>query len=268
MRKFFVVLIILFQAAAVQAADIQTVRLLIEEGDLGAAVDELKPLAQTGDAEAQFLLGTIIDDVIEGESGYQASVEMFHKAALQGHAEAAFHYAMSRGLTTDEETWYWIKVAADGGHPFSQQIYGAALMNGTITPRNQEQGFQYLLKAARNGDERAMNSVGHMYLMGRYVQKDMDKAILWFEKSANQNIRGEGAKYLVQVYTVRANNIEALKWSRIVWTVESNPLLLGEKVMSPTEISKGMRDEDIAKAEEMAQLLMKRYWAAWKKNKN
>jgi len=88
-----------------------------KQGDFATAVRELLPLAQHGDGEAQFYLGTM---ATKGWGVPQDDAEAAHwyrRAAMQGMAEAQYNlgamYARGAGVPQDlVQAYYWLQLAA------------------------------------------------------------------------------------------------------------------------------------------------------------
>ena len=91
-------------------------------GDYSAALTELQPLAEQGDATAQYNLG---DMHARGDGVPQNYVEArhwFYRAAMQHNVPAQFDLAMlydkGRGVAADlTQAFMWYQVAANNGHP-------------------------------------------------------------------------------------------------------------------------------------------------------
>src|SRR5215510_11489548 len=75
-----------------------------QSGDYPTAVSALLPLAQQGDARAQFLLGALYAQGHGVPQDYGAAAQWFRRAAEQGHAAAQFNlgvwYHEGRGCRT------------------------------------------------------------------------------------------------------------------------------------------------------------------------
>ena len=91
-------------------------------GDYATALREWRPLAEAGDADAQFTLGVVMYD--QGHGGpqdYAEAMKWFRLAAEQGHASAQFSlgvmYANGQGVPQDyAEAHMWFNLAAAKGH--------------------------------------------------------------------------------------------------------------------------------------------------------
>ena len=82
------VAILLALAVPATAQDIEAGTEAYQRGDYAAALRELRPLAEQGDAKAEFFLGSMI---LEGKGvrpDWIEAVRWCRKAAMQGHAES------------------------------------------------------------------------------------------------------------------------------------------------------------------------------------
>lgn len=86
-------------------------------GDYQTALAEWRPLAEQGQAEAQFNLGVLCDGGLGIEQSPALAAHWYRRAAEQGHAEAQFNlavlYANGLGVVRDmAEAARWYERAA------------------------------------------------------------------------------------------------------------------------------------------------------------
>ena len=76
--------------------------------------------------------------------------------------------------------------------PAYQFLYGDMLAYGVCVPRNVERGWDLMLQAAAQGLPEGLEQVGRYYHLGRFVQQDIDKAIIYLrEASALGNLKAQ-----------------------------------------------------------------------------
>lgn len=76
--------------------------------------------------------------------------------------------------------------------PAYQFLYGDMLAYGVCVPRNVERGWDLMLQAAAQGLPEGLEQVGRYYHIGRFVQQDFDKAIIYLrEASALGNLKAQ-----------------------------------------------------------------------------
>jgi len=90
------------------------------KGDYTAAYDEWLPLAELGDAEAQFNLGVLYDEGAGVEQNLTTAADWYRKAAEQGFIDAQTNlgimYYHGLGVAPDlKAAAHWFRLAADQG---------------------------------------------------------------------------------------------------------------------------------------------------------
>jgi hypothetical protein len=109
--------------------DVDAAAAAYQKGDYAVALRLLRPLADQGDAPAQFNLGIMY---YHGRGVRQSDLEAakwFHLAADQGDAPARFYlgimYSEGQGVPQDyAESAKWYRLAADQGHAQAQYNLG------------------------------------------------------------------------------------------------------------------------------------------------
>jgi len=152
-RKYLVASALLIWAAAPLSA--QSVKAGIDawqRADYPGAVTIWRPLAEKGDADAQFNLGQAYRLGRGVETNLAAAKTWFERAANQGHIDAETTLGLllfqngnqAEGLT-------WLKKAAVQGEPRAQLMYGTALVNGDGVTQDPILGYAYIHRAAAQG---------------------------------------------------------------------------------------------------------------------
>lgn len=90
------------------------------KGDYQAAFEEWQPLAELGDAEAQYNLGVMFDEGASVEQDLAQAARWYRKAAEQGFVDAQTNLGMmyyrGEGVPADlNEASRWLQRAADMG---------------------------------------------------------------------------------------------------------------------------------------------------------
>ena len=155
----------------------------LEERD--EAVEQLERLAESGDAHAQYIIGTayrdgglLIPDTVKAQ-------KLFERAAEQ-EIDAA-QYALGKLYLSDDadvhdsaKGVYWLKRSADNGNDYAAYRLGKEYLGGENVSKDASAAAEYLWQAANNGNAYAQYLLGKLYLMGEGVPKDTDAAYEWF----------------------------------------------------------------------------------------
>ena len=112
-------------------------------------------LADDGNSEAMFLLGSAYNEGI----------------AVRRDSKKAFE---------------WFKKSAEFGSPFGMTMAGYSYEKGKGIRKNYEEAFKWYAKAAEAGLPAAMTNFGYLYYAGKGVQKNKREAIKWFRRAAEK----------------------------------------------------------------------------------
>lgn len=75
------------------------------------------------------------------------------------------------------------ELAHEKGDWRAQVSMGILYEEGTFVGQDERKAMEYYLMAAGNGSTGAMNNIGNLYLHGKGVEKDYDKAFAWYQKA-------------------------------------------------------------------------------------
>jgi TPR repeat protein len=138
------------------ANDLELGMQALENGYVRRAIELWTPLAEQGDAEAQFGLGVIYNDAVGVPRDYTEANYWFLRAAEQGYAPAQFNlgnaYKNATGFSADAgmAVIWWRKAAQQDFAP-AQFNLGTALLEGAGAPRDAAAGLEWYRRAAANG---------------------------------------------------------------------------------------------------------------------
>jgi TPR repeat protein len=175
--------------------------------DVVAAVRELKPLAEQGDADAQFNLGSLYYQGWGVPQDYKEAVKWLRKAAEQNHIFAqtslgTVYYDGVQGVIEKDypqSLMWFIFAAAQGDREAMEfrdsmadrmtpsQIVEAQKLAREFKPQNvYTKTLQEFKALAEQGDVAAQFKVGLIYYLGQGVPRDYLEALNWFKKAALQ----------------------------------------------------------------------------------
>ena len=170
-------------------------------GDHATALKILKPLADAGNADAEYDVGTMYSDGHGVPRDPRQAEAWWKKAAEQGHADAQFSlgflllYGSGEGsdaVNADPAAGLpWLEKAAAQGHASADYFLGYLYWSGTIVPFDPQKALQYTIPAANQGRSDAQNQAG-MILARQPGAQNAIEAYKWFDLAARQNYPGAG----------------------------------------------------------------------------
>lgn len=143
----------LLLVALAYAADYRAGLDAYESGSYDAALAEWQPLAESGDARAQFGLGMLYANGFGVDMNDEKALEWFGKAAAQDYAEAQYRI-------------------------------GVMHQNGWGVPMDDEIAADWYMKAAKQGFTEAQIALGQVYAAEYCVRYDPIQAYKWFAIAA------------------------------------------------------------------------------------
>jgi len=162
--KYLVAAILAAALAAPVAA--QSVKAGIEawqRADYSSAVAIWRPLAEGGDADAQFNLGQAYRLGRGVQLDLAAAKIWFERAAWSGHLDAQTTLGLLTFQNGDRAAGLkWLKQAADQGEPRALLVYGTALYNGDGVPQARLLGYAYVSRSAALGLEPAKDTLAQL----------------------------------------------------------------------------------------------------------
>ncbi len=187
--------------------------------DYATALRLWRPLADQGNAEAQYALGFMYD-------GGQGVPKNYARAAK------------------------WWRLAADQGHTFAQYNLGTLYDNGNGVPQNKAEALKWYHLAAERGNDGAQFSVGVLYFAGVAVSENRTEAAKWFRRAADQGHLG-GQVYLALSYAtglgVPQDNVQAYMWLSVAAARGDQ-----DAVSNRNRVARQMTPEQIAEAQKLA----------------
>ena len=156
-------------------------------GDRDEAVAQLICKAESGDPDAQYLVGRLYrDGPVLIPDGVEARY-WFDQSARQGYTPA--QYALGKlYLSDDTEVCdpvlgvQWLEYAAHHGSDCAVYRLGKEYLKGEIVERDITKAVEYLTQSAETGNQYAQYALGKLYL----DSQDREQAHYWFTRSAAQ----------------------------------------------------------------------------------
>ncbi len=147
------------------------------------------------------------------------------KSAEQGYMLA--QYMLGKNLFfvsgSESDVVKWYQKAAEQGLAEAQYSLGISILAGGWVPfkkyQDKKKSHYWISKAAENGWLHAQEHMGDCYYEGRDVEKDYDKALLWYHRAVEQDYwteynRADIEYKLGKTYLMRKNREECFIWVR------------------------------------------------------
>jgi len=173
-------------------AQLDKARADIDAGNCGAAIPLLLPLAESGNMEAQFLLGYMRFTSCEYPFTDADLRDWLVRATEQGHAEACYYLAWfpnAQGISSIEnkEDMSLLMEAAKRGSVAAQRHLGACLATGDwIGEKDEAKAIEWYTAAAEQGHPESQYDLGFMLLLGEGTDKNTLKGMKWLTMAAEQ----------------------------------------------------------------------------------
>ena len=192
------------------------------------------------EASAQFALASLYM-AIKRETAAKKAFDWYKAAARQGYTDAVYMvgrcYETGTGIRKSYvQALQWYKVVdanicddllrypdpigeaakASVCRYFADEEWAECIdIDEIIEDENsrQEDSFAGDKEAAESGEAEAQNRLGHRYYYGRDTEQDMEKAVYWYRKSAEQGCEA-GMKHLADHYEREKRYKEAAVWYR------------------------------------------------------
>lgn len=161
--------LIAFSAPAV--ADVKAGVDAWDRGEYKKAVEEWRPLAIAGDADAQFDLGQAYKLGRGVPVDFGLAEEWYRKAALQGHVRAEDAYGLAlfqNGKRAEAVPWLERSVAR--GEPRAQLVLGTMLFNGDNVKRDYVRAYALLTRSSAAGLPQGSQTLAQM---DQYISADV-----------------------------------------------------------------------------------------------
>jgi uncharacterized protein len=191
-RSAFLALMLSFVAdTPLSAGTLEDAATARERGDYATALRLYRSLADKGDANAQFELGSMYA-YTKGVQNITEAKKWLRLAAEQGHPKAqtdlGFLYSLDAVFRTGDykEAVKWYRRAADQGDPQGQALIGTYYQTGQGVPQNYAEAARWYRLAAEQGHYPAQSALGNMYAKGEGVPRNYAEAARWYRLAAEQ----------------------------------------------------------------------------------
>lgn len=151
-RHLFLAAILAATAAPLAAQNVRAGIEAWQRADYAAAVAIWRPLAEAGDADAQFNLGQSYRLGRGLAINLAVAKTWFERAADKGHVDAQTTLGLLLFQNGEQaEGLKWLGKAAEQGEARAMLIYGTALVNGDTVTQDPVLGYAYVSRASAQG---------------------------------------------------------------------------------------------------------------------
>ena len=163
--------------------------------DYATAWRALKPLAEAGDPQAQYYLGTMYNHGHGAPRDLRLAATWYEKAARAGHPDAPFtlgfllYYGGEEFAPNPAAAVPWLDLAAQAGNGVAQSLLARLYLEGTGVPSDRERALTWALSAAEKGIVSAQYDAAAL-LAARPGAPNVLQACKWLELAARAGYPG------------------------------------------------------------------------------
>ncbi|MCI4588919.1 SPOR domain-containing protein [Sphingobium sp. BYY-5] len=162
-----------------------------QQGDYAKAIGEWRPLADSGDPDAQFNMGQAYKLGRGVQPDLSIAMDWYRKAAAQGHMRAEDNLGLLMFQQGDRAgAMPYLQHASMRGEPRAQYIVGTALFNGDLVGKDWVRAYALMSRAAAQGLSQASTSLTQM---DKYIPEDQRRQGLAL--AANMEQQGKNAGF-------------------------------------------------------------------------
>ena len=186
MRAKLAAALVLGVLATPALADVKAGVDAYNRGDYRKAVDEWRPLAIAGDADAQFNLGQAYKLGRGVPVDLAMAEEWYRKAAQQGHPQAADNYGLALFQNGKrDQALPWLEKSSTRGEPRAQYVLATMLFNGDAVKRDWVRAYALMTRSSAAGLDQASGKLAEMdrYISASDRQKGADLARRYEEEA-------------------------------------------------------------------------------------
>jgi len=217
---------LLYSSVAFSQSDFNKGYEAAQSGNYKRAISLWTPLAEDGDALAQYTLGWMFESGQGVKKSEQQALIWYTKAANQGHMAAqnvlATMYSKGTGVAQDnKKAVSWFIKAANQGDAIAQFQLGVHFQKGLGVEQDHKESLKWFKKSAAQGHITSQINLGKIYQFNKEATPDYKEAIKWYEKAASQG-NALGQYYLAHMYEYGRGVNQDFKKSKSLYLQSAN----------------------------------------------
>jgi TPR repeat protein len=189
------------------AGQLEDGKTAMDQKDYMKAMDLWTPLAEQGNAEAQYYIGQLYDKGLGVPIDHDEAVKWYHKSAMTTDAKDAVKAAAP---VDDRGQIAWLKQKVGEG-----DVSAAIKLGDTYQAQKRDpvEALKWYQKAAELGSAEALYDIGTFYDAGAGVRQDPAEAMRWYIKAADKGF-GKAQVHLGWLYATAnpKDYVEAMRW--------------------------------------------------------
>ncbi len=258
--KIYALIILAFLTTTAIAAELETGLQAYENQDYPLALQELQPLAEQDNGQAQLILGSMYFFGNGVAQSNDEAIKWWSLAAEKNFDYAVFNlsflYAKTHDLGKDAIKWH--SLAATKGYDKAQYALGEFYYIGQGIKRDYVKALKYYRLAAKQNHPQAQFALARMYHHGQGTLQNYQQAVKYYKLAAHQgNVQAQnqlGTLY-ANGKAIAQNNVFAHMWLNLATAAGDE-----NAVKARNEIAKIMTIDEIITAQNLAQQCLESHY--------
>lgn len=226
----------------------------------------VKPLADNGNANAQYNMGVLYDEGYGVEQDYAKAREWYEKAAAQDYAKAEHNlgilYQEGHGVPqSDQKAAEWFRRAAEHGEPAAQNNLAVMYVRGQGMTQDLTEAARWSARAAAAGNASAKNNLPQIVQNLPQSRIDGDNVNIRSKPSTSGRVlRQADSNTRVAVLNTREEWAEVvfvddytIGWVANFLLSESTAPLRNEQASAPEPETRKQPEQQVSQTEELPQ---------------
>ncbi|WP_140918643.1 SEL1-like repeat protein [Limnobaculum xujianqingii] len=170
----------------------QLAKRYVAQSEFSQAVYWYEQAAVQGSTNAQNNLGLLYEHGSGVLADIKQALSLYRQAAELGNAKAQHNlgrlYHLGEGVEQDyqQATFWYLKAIEKEDHPYSLYALGTIYYDETFLGKDWNKAILYWQRAAQNNFSEAQFRLGSEYHFGGAVEMDSKQAVYWYQQAAGQ----------------------------------------------------------------------------------